>query len=138
MTLRAAASITLFTLLPVVSASAQFTTYVAPPAPRVDSVSAVAADSGRLPRDTNRVAITNMKAWVDSAAGQVAGRHLTSTEVAPGTAGATGAAGTTRTTTRSFREGSTAPDTATPLPTLALFGTSALAVGLLLLRRKRA
>lgn len=130
--LRAAACLTLFTLLPAVSASAQFTTYVAPPAPRADSVAVVAADSARLAADTNRVAITNMKAWVDSAAGQVAGRHLTSTEPAPGAPGSPAAGAT------AFREGGRAPDTATPLPTLALFGSSLIGAGLLLRRRRRA
>jgi hypothetical protein len=135
--LRVAASLTLITLLPVVSASAQFTTYVAPPPKQVDSTTILGA-TGQPPISADsaqRLAITNMKAWVDSAAGEVTGRHLTASD-------SVAEVGTTTTTTTrattTFRDGSRAPNTATPLPTLALFGSAALAVGVLLLRRERA
>jgi len=137
-TVRAAATLTFITLLPVVSASAQFTTYVPPQPRRVDSAAVVAVgDSARAPVSADsaqRLAITNMKAWVDSAAGDVTGRRLTATEHETGVGGTTTA--TTRSATSTFRDGGTAPNTASPLPTLALFGAGALAVGVLLLRRK--
>lgn len=137
MSSRAALCLTVFTLLSALPAGAQFTTYVAPPAPKPADSARVVAATGTVPGDTaRRVEITNMKAWVDSAAGQVVGRHLTSNEPVPGATVTTTSTTTASTTT--FRDGSRAPDTATPLPTLALLGAASLAAGLMLLRGRRA
>ncbi len=131
------------TLLPA-TAFGQFTTFVTPPRPRVDTATTpgtpaqqrVAADS------VARVAITNMKAWVDSAAGDIVVNRVDSTGrpvAAPGpvTSGAPtpavrGAASAESTSV--FREGARAPDTATWLPLLVLVGTVAVGAGVLLLR----
>jgi hypothetical protein len=131
------------TLLPA-TASGQFTTFVTPPRPRVDSATAVAtpAQQRTTADSVARVAITNMKAWVDSAAGDVvvnrvdsAGRPVaatgpvTSGVVTPAPPGAASAE-----STAVFREGARAPDTATWLPLLVLVGTSAIGLGVVLLR----
>src|SRR5687768_13602809 len=131
------------TLLPA-GASAQFTTFVTPPRPRVDSASTPATPAQqRVAADSvARVAITNMKAWVDSAAGDVVVNRTDSTGrpiAAPGpvTSGAVTPAGRDAAAPESttvFRDGARAPDTATWLPLLLLIGTSAVGVGVLLLR----
>jgi hypothetical protein len=126
------------TLLPA-TAAAQFTTFVTPPRQRADSAKraptpaqqAAAADS------TARVAITNMKAWVDSAAGDVVVNRVDSTgrpvaAVGPVTPGAATPANAESTSV--FRDGARAPDTATFLPLLVLVGAGAVGVGVVLLR----
>jgi hypothetical protein len=126
------------TLLPATGAG-QFTTFT-PPRQRVDTARPVQtpAQQAATADSVARVAITNMKAWVDSAAGDVvvnrvdsAGRPVAAT--GPVTSGA--AAPPSRTESTSvFREGAPAPDTATWLPLLILVGTGAIGAGVLLLR----
>lgn len=129
-------------LLPA-TALGQFTTFVTPPRPRVDTTTSPAtpAQQQRAADSVARVAITNMKAWVDSAAGDIvvnrvdsAGRPVAAT--GPVTSGAvtTGRNAASAESTSVFREGARAPDTATWLPLLVLVGTGALGVGVLLLR----
>jgi hypothetical protein len=106
--------------------SAQITTYVAPARPAAPTPQMVAvADS--VQRDSvAQATMTNMKAWVDSAAGIVVPAHVgDSTAVDPGLP-----------VTTTFVDGAVAPATASSLPALALFGFAAIAVGALL-RRKR-
>jgi hypothetical protein len=124
------------TLLPA-TAAGQFTTFVTPPRQRVDSAPATPAQKAAAADSVARVAITNMKAWVDSAAGDVvvnrvdsAGRPVAAT--GPVTSGAATPARTESTAV--FRDGARAPDTATWLPLLVLIGTGAIGVGVLLLR----
>jgi LPXTG-motif cell wall-anchored protein len=111
------------------AAGAQITTYIAPPKPIMTPQMVAAADSAR--KDSVAVvATTNMKAWVDSAAGvTVPDRVGDSTIVDPGTPEVT----------TTFSNGTIAPNTASTLPSLALFGVVAgLAGAALLLRRKPA
>jgi hypothetical protein len=124
------------TLLPA-TAFGQFTTFVTPPRPRVDTtkVQATPAQQRATTDSLSRVAITNMKAWVDSAAGDVvvnrtdsAGRPIAAT--GPVTSGSTAPVESTAV----FRDGARAPDTATWLPLMVLIGTGALGVGVVLLR----
>lgn len=134
-----------------VPAEAQFTTAVIPPArPRPAEQPMVAADTTR--RDTTVAArLTDMKAWVDSAAGVVAVRPPADSAFAD-TAAITDtlAAGDTtarvaiddpvgrrasRPPTRQFREGAPAPDTASPLALLALLGLGSIVAGAALRRR---
>ena len=126
-------------------ASAQFTGVVIPPkakpAPVVDTMPKSVTEM----RDSvARVNLTNMKDWVDSAAvalTTVPTPVVTDTAAAgipvatpvPARDTAVRAAGTTE-----FREGAPAPNTATPIPMLALLGVSALVAGLWLLRRRNA
>lgn len=102
--------------------SAQITTYIAPPKAPAPSAQAVAtADSVR--QDSVRTAaVTNMKAWVDSAAGitvpTTVGTDSSAIVNDPG-----------RPVVTTFSNGSVAPATASDLPTLALCGALVLLVG---------
>ena len=104
--------------------SAQITTYIAPPRPPAASPQAVAAaDSGR--RDSVQTAtVTNMKAWVDSAAG-----IAVPARVGVGTDSSALKNDPGRPVTETFSDGQVAPATASDMPALAVFGVLALAVG---------
>ena len=125
------------------TASAQFTTYIEPrKAAEQPAAVVAAADSAATARaDTSRPArLTDLKAWVDSAAGVVAQQPRgVVTDTARGAVDRPAQAGPTAAarSTASFQEGAPAPNTATPLPTLLIVGGSMLGAGLLLLRRKR-
>ena len=113
-----------FVALAPASAAAQFTTFVAPP-PRVDTV--VIVDSVAVAPSADSLAranINNMKAWVDSAAGDAVDLRSQPTEA--GTAPAPGV----------FTDGAPAPDTATPLPMILAIGAGAMGAGAFLLRRR--
>lgn len=117
-------------ILTASSASAQITTFIAPPRPLAESRQMIAiADSAR--RDSAAVAtMTNMKAWVDSAAGVAV----------PSTVGQVDSAALVNDPGRpvtTFSDGTVAPATASALPTLALFGIVLLAAGFILLRKPR-
>lgn len=106
------------------AAGAQITTYIAPPKPLMTQMVA-SADSAR--RDSvAAVATTNMKAWVDSAAGvTVPDRVGDSTVVDPGKPDLT-----------TFSDGSLAPNTASALPAMGLFGVAVAIAGAAMLMRK--
>lgn len=107
-------------------ASAQITTYVAPPRPLATSPQLVAAaDSAR--DSVAKVAMANMKVWVDSAAGVSVPAHVGDTTAAndPG-----------RPVTTTFADGSVAPATASDLPTVALLGVLVCAIGAALLANR--
>ena len=116
--------------------SAQITTYVAPPRPVEPSRQAVAADSAR--RDsTERAAMTNMKAWVDSAAGVTIPAHVgDSTSLPPAPPPFAAPETPVRPVTTTFEDGAVAPATASNLPALSLFGVVGVLVGALLLARR--
>jgi hypothetical protein len=100
-------------------AGAQITTYVAPSRPAApDPAIVAAADSIR--RDSlAAVAMTNMKEWVDSAAGVAV----------PDRVGDSIPANDPGRPITSFEDGSVAPATASDLPTLALVGFVFLLLG---------
>lgn len=102
--------------------SAQITTYVAPPRPAPPSPLAVAtADSAR--RDSVQTAtMTNMKAWVDSAAG-------ISVPTSVGTDSSALINDPGRPVLTTFSDGSVAPATASDLPALAVVSVVVLLVG---------
>jgi hypothetical protein len=137
------AVVALWTLLPA-AASGQFTSYAPPPRPRADSATAVAtpAQQQRSADSVSRVAITNMKAWVDSAAGDIvvnrvdsAGRPVAADgPVTSGVVTPAARKAASPESTSVFREGARAPDTATWLPLLVLVGSGALGLGVVLLR----
>lgn len=131
---------------------AQFTTFIPPQTKVVDSVKAVVVAQAQARTDSvMRIKLTDMKTWVDSAAGSV---------VPPTPANSTGAYPTVTTMTRTpgstlilpppardtaafkstaadsalrFRHGTPAPNTASDLPMLALIGSIALAIGTIML-----
>ena len=112
-------------------ARAQFTATVAPPK-RERPVAQVAAEQQAAARaDTaRRTQLSEMRAWVDSAAQAATGRPV----VRQDTTVVTSTETTTTTTTAAG--GSVAlPDTASPLPVIALGGGLLLALGALLLGR---
>ena len=146
MKLRSATTVLIVTaaaLLMPAALSAQFTTFVAPPrkdtnSPAKPSVVAVAkarADSA------SRMSVTEMEAWVDSAAGAkppvstAADTAMANVDTVP-----TASPTAPQCTTTSFSNGAIAPNTATPLPMLFAAGLALLVGGLVLfgLRRRRA
>ena len=146
MNLRSATTVLIVTaaaLLMPAALSAQFTTFVAPPrkdtsSPAKPSVVAVAkarADSA------SRMSVTEMKAWVDSAAGTKP-PVLTTADTAMANVDTVSTATPTaaQRTTTSFSNGASAPNTATPLPVLFAAGLASLIAGLVLfgLSRRRA
>jgi len=130
-------------LLTPAALPAQFTTFVAPPRkaaadsakPSVVAVAKARADS------VSRMSLTDMKAWVDSAAGTTK-PALSATDTAMTRAdtlvATTSTPSATAHTTSTFSNGAIAPNTATSLPTLLVAGLLSLTAGLLLLRRRRA
>ena len=115
-------------------ATAQITTYIAPPRPLASSPLAVAtADSARKD-SVAQLAVTNMKAWVDSAAGVSVPEHVGAVDSSaivndPGRP--------EQTVTTTFSNGSVAPATASDLPTLAIAGLVVMAIGAALLRNRQ-
>ena len=124
------------TLVPA-TAAGQFTTYTPPPRPRVDSarVAPTPAQQQAAADSVARLTISNLKAWVDSAAGDVVVNRIDSAGrpvAAPGPV--TASADRTPGATTAFRDGARAPDTATWLPLLVLVGLGAMGAGVILLR----
>ena len=106
-------------------ASAQVTTFMPPPDRARDSVTAVTAVADSVARDSVAAAqVANMKAWVDSAAGDIVTTRSDSMGMT-----ADGMA-------QSFQNGSRAPETATPLPLIALLGAGAMGAGFILRRAR--
>ena len=129
----------LATLLTPAALSAQFTTFVAPPRKTAaDSAPATVAAVKARADSVARMSLTDMKTWVDSAAGtgtQVATANDT-TMTAANAATATPPDANARTTT-TFSNGAIAPNTASPLPAYLAAGFASFFAGLLLLWRGR-
>lgn len=107
------------------AAGAQITTYIAPPKPAMTPQMVASADSAQ--RDSvAAVATTNMKAWVDSAAGVTVPASVGDSTVDPGKPDLT-----------TFSDGAIAPNTATALPAIGLFGVVVALAGLAILMRRR-
>ena len=129
--------------LSAVPASAQFTGVVIPPPAKAPPV-AVAQTLAERRDSAVKVTMTNMKDWVDSAAatlGVVAAPVATDSahpHVPVVTAPVAQEPAARAPETTEFREGAPAPNTATPIPMLALTGLVSLGAGLWLLRRRRA
>ena len=115
--------------------SAQITTYVAPPRAVEPTKQAMAADSAR--RDsTERATMTNMKAWVDSAAGVAVPAHVGDTTSQPPATSPPQPMTPVRPVTTTFEDGAVAPATASNLPAMSLFGVVGVLVGAVLLARR--
>jgi hypothetical protein len=117
------------------TASAQFTTFI-PPQKAKDSVkAAVAAQQQARTDSVTTASVTNMRAWVDSAAGVLA---PTSPDTAADPLKPTSSADPlkpTSTDSLTMRNGSPAPMTASALPLLLLLGMGSLSAGAILLVR---
>lgn len=123
-------------LLAAPSASAQFTGLVTPP-PRPAAPVELIARAGDVSDDTTAAArMSDMKAWVDSAAVAVAAQAPPDTAT-PAVVIETPAAvePAPQEEVSAFREGAPAPNTATMLPALLLLGAGLVTGGALLRRR---
>lgn len=105
------------------AAHAQITTYIAPPRPKASPQMVAAADSARAD-SAAAVAMTNMKTWVDSAAGVSVPANVGDTTRVDSIPPAV---------VTTFEDGSVAPNTASALPTIALAGVVFFAAGAVLL-----
>ena len=124
----------LTTLIMIVSfpaaAAAQFTTFIPPQNKVADSVKTAVAVEQKARTDSSvNMQLTNMKTWVDSAAGVVSAPRTAADSLADSlpmakVAGVDSVA---------LRGGARAPETASDLPLLALIGATALGIGALLL-----
>jgi hypothetical protein len=115
------------------TAQAQFTTFIPQKNKLQDSVKAAAVSQQKAQADSvTTAALTKMKTWVDSAAGVVAPTTHADTVIRAGDSVIRVAdpLATTAAETTTFREGSRAPSTASPLPLVALVGLTLLAAGL--------
>jgi LPXTG-motif cell wall-anchored protein len=127
-------------------ASAQFTGVVVPPKAKVAAAADTTPKAVVQERDSvARINLTNMKDWVDSAASTLGVPKAppvadSGAPVAPAPIPAPVRVQVPADPhpTTEFREGAAAPNTATPIPLLAVLGLSSLAAGLWLLRRRRA
>ncbi len=131
-------------------ADAQITTVMDPPK-RVDVKQQAAAKREEVVQDSiARVTMTGMKEWVDSAATALAVRpDTTATPTsASGSSAAQARPGAQRTDTATatpnkqappteFRDGARAPNTGTPVPTVALVGAVMVLLGVALRMRPR-
>jgi hypothetical protein len=126
-TLTVAALAALVTLPP--PAQAQFTTYIAPPTKTKDSVkAAIVAEQKAVQDSVTRSQISDMKTWVDSAAGISVPRTLAdSVRIADSSR-------ITDSSVTSFANGAIAPATASALPWFVFFGVAGVVGGALLLR----
>ena len=126
-------------LTPAVS-SAQFTTFVAPPRKAVvDSAPTTVAAKARAD-SVARMSLTDMKTWVDSAAGtstQVASTNDTTMAAANASTPAPQVPSGNAHSTTTFSNGAIAPNTASPLPAYLAAGFALFSVGLFLVRRRR-
>jgi hypothetical protein len=129
-TYRAALLILAVAALVPASATAQFTTFVSPPRPNADSAKAATVAQRAAGDSIAHTTLTNMKAWVDSAAGVV--ETPADTTTLPAESRTT----TTATATTSFNDGAVAPATASILPLLALLGLASLSLGIVMLARR--
>jgi hypothetical protein len=110
-------------------AGAQFTTFIPPLNKVADSVKAIAVAQTKVQSDSAvNVQLTNMKTWVDSAAGINPGPATAADSVASAMAPTT-----TTASVPTARNGRRAPATASVLPTIALIGAITLGLGLCLL-----
>src|SRR4051794_9030899 len=131
------------TVLTPAPVSAQFTTFVAPPKKAAADSARPTVAAAKAKADTvSRMTLTDMKAWVDSAAGtsvQVATASDTTMAAANAASGSTAAPAPNANgrTTTTFSNGAIAPNTASPLPAYLAGGLVALGAGLALLRRRR-
>lgn len=115
-------------------ARAQFTTFIPPVDKAADSVKAAVVAEQKAQNDSVVTAqMTNMKTWVDSAAG-IAPTPVTPVTAADSLAVATTTTTTTTRTDSAFVNGMRAPATASLLPLLLVLGIGLIFAGVLISR----
>ena len=135
MTLRSATTAILFgasVFLTPAPLLGQITTFVSPPRKvNVDSAKAAVVAANPAHADSvARMSLTNMKAWVDSAAGVDTTTQVASADTAAATQPIPTPTPNARETTTSFANGAVAPNTASPLPALFVAGLFTFVAGL--------
>ena len=118
------------------AAAAQFTTFIPPQAKAGDSAKAAVIAQKSAQADTSlNTRLTNLKTWVDSAAGVVAPPRTAQDSLAPlnPVIPASDSLSMKASDTATLKNGARAPATASDLPLLALIGAAALGLGILLL-----
>ena len=145
MTLRSISTALLFAATAAMAPApllAQITTFVAPPRKAaVDSAKATVAAAAAKADTTKRMALTDMKAWVDSAAGVASPQVATADTAMYSTTQPTTSSTASHTSgTTSFSNGAIAPNTASPLPFYLAGGFVLIlaGIGTLRLARRRA
>jgi len=126
--------------LPTIS-WAQFTTFIPPQPQTVKAANAAVVARERARTDSvMKIKLSDMKAWVDSAAGSVAVPNTATDPAAKPTPGHTITVIDTAMTLSAAHDsvvrvshGARAPDTASDLPMLALIGAIALVIGTVML-----
>lgn len=129
---------TVLTLAPTLAA-AQFTTFVPPNRPEATSVVAQQTAAARADT-TRRQTLSQMTAWVDSAAGTVSVPPATDTTARDSVSTAVDSVvrpAPVPAATTEFQEGARAPDTASALPIVTALGALLLVAGLLIVRLER-
>jgi hypothetical protein len=133
------------------TAKGQITTFVASPPRKTEPAQQAAAQQReKVAQDSvARVAMTGMKEWVDSASAALAIRPDTvpnaadtavgTPRVATAPAPKSDSSANARASERQseFRNGARAPNTATPIPMIALAGVLLIVMGMALRRRER-
>jgi hypothetical protein len=117
------------------AAAAQFTTFIPPQTKAGDSVKAAVATQQRVKADSiQRVQLTNMKTWVDSAAGVVAPPAATRADSLMGSPpDSLTKSQVVVDSAPTLKNGARAPETASDLPLLALLGAMGLGIGTVML-----
>jgi hypothetical protein len=118
------------------AAAAQFTTFIPPQNKAADSVKVAVAAQKSAQADTSlNTRLTNLKTWVDSAAGVVATPRAAQDSLAVMNPAipASDSVSMKLSDTATLRNGARAPATASDLPLLALVGAATLGLGALLL-----
>jgi len=118
------------------AAAAQFTTFIPPQAKAADSAKAAVIAQKSAQADTSlNTRLTNLKTWVDSAAGVVTPPRTAQDSLAPlnPVIPASDSLSMKASDTATLKNGARAPATASDLPLLALIGAGALGLGILLL-----
>jgi len=119
------------------AATAQFTTFIPPQTKAADSGKTAVAAQQRAEADSiQRVQLTNMKTWVDSAAGVIAPPTATRADSLMGLPPDSLTHAQAQIATDSaptLKNGARAPETASNLPLFALLGAMGLGIGTVML-----
>jgi len=114
--------------------------------PPMDTAKRTTSTGSKSKPDSGRMTLRDMKAWVDSAAGNTkpvvtasdtADTAVVITNPAPPPAPIVSVPTPTPAQTTRFSNGAIAPNTASPLPTILAIALASLAVGLMLFRSRR-
>lgn len=118
------------------AAAAQFTAVITPP--KKEQAVAAEAHTPERADSVQRAKLTDMKVWVDSAASALGSRTVTPRDSVMPVAETVAKPVTVARTPVATSKSAPLPDTASPLPLIALLGFGMAGTGLFLLRKNRA